>query len=267
MESITDNYRSYLTQELERRCRRNPIYSQRAFAKDLGLSSAGLSHVMNGRYGLSKASATKIARKLSLDPIQKEYFCTLVEAAHSRNKKQREAAAKKLLDFKASYKYLSLDSFKIIADWYHLAILELANTKSFDPAPGIIAKRLKISLSDVTTALERLERLGMIIWKDGKIQTTGYFHTNPEGVPSEAVRKFHSQMLSNAQESLQSTPVQEREFASLTLSFDPHDLPEAKKMIQEFQDQFENKFSHAKNKTEVYGLNVQFFGLSQKQSK
>jgi hypothetical protein len=68
----TGSYRDLLKRELESRCGRNPRYSLRAFAKDLGLSAPRLSHVLNGRFGLSRAAAEAIADKLGLVGVEAE---------------------------------------------------------------------------------------------------------------------------------------------------------------------------------------------------
>ncbi len=60
------DYRDILKNELERRMNANPRYSLRAFARDLLTPASRLSEVLNGRRGLSEASADRIVRRLKL---------------------------------------------------------------------------------------------------------------------------------------------------------------------------------------------------------
>ncbi|MGZ3710379.1 MAG: hypothetical protein ACXVBE_01430 [Bdellovibrionota bacterium] len=50
--TITQDYREKIRQAMESRAARNPRYSMRSFAKDLGISPSRLSEVLKGRYGL-----------------------------------------------------------------------------------------------------------------------------------------------------------------------------------------------------------------------
>ena len=72
------------------------------------------------------------------------------------------------------YDRIGLDAFQVISDWYHLAIVELANTPDFRGEPYGIARSLGISVVEARAALERLLRLGMLARSDsGCIRGTG----------------------------------------------------------------------------------------------
>ena len=60
------DYRKALAKELKERQLRNPGYSLRSFARDLGLSPAALSQVMSGKRHFSKGNAEKVISALSL---------------------------------------------------------------------------------------------------------------------------------------------------------------------------------------------------------
>ena len=111
-----DRYRSLLQAELEQRRERNPHYSLRAMARDLDLAPARLSDVLRGRYGLSRKAAQAIGKKLDWSPGEQAHFCDLVDAAHSRAKKDREKAKEKIAEFRREGRMVSLDEFQVIAD-------------------------------------------------------------------------------------------------------------------------------------------------------
>ena len=58
------DFREVLKQVLQKRAGNNPSYSQRAFARDLGISPSTLSEVLKGRYGLSEKKSREIALNL-----------------------------------------------------------------------------------------------------------------------------------------------------------------------------------------------------------
>ena len=61
------------------------------------------------------------------------------------------------------------DEFALISDWYHFAILGLAEIKSSKASPLWIAKRLGITHDEAKEAVDRLLRLRIIEVENGKI--------------------------------------------------------------------------------------------------
>jgi transcriptional regulator with XRE-family HTH domain len=116
-----------LKEELSRRIRSNPRYSLRAFAKALKMSPATLSLILAGKYNLSKKGLRQISEVLSLEPAQVEYL----EKKLKRKNKENESRE----SCEGNYKYITLDIFSVISDWYHYAILHLLETpnSSIDP--------------------------------------------------------------------------------------------------------------------------------------
>ena len=55
------------------------------------------------------------------------------------------------------YVQLTLDHFSVISEWYHFAILSLAETQDFKSYPAWIAGRLGISQKDAKAAVLTLK--------------------------------------------------------------------------------------------------------------
>lgn len=259
------NYREMLLQELEKRCRRNSQYSLRSFARDLSISPSRLSDVLKGRYGLSRAAAEKIAKKMQWEPIRRTYFCDLVASVHSRSRTQKKEARKRL---KRLYRdlhsqQLSLDAFQLISDWYHYAILELTLTEDFQSDTAWISQRLAVNEHLIESAIQRLIRLGLLEKKNNTLKATAHNTFTPSGIPNEAIRKNHRQILQKAQAALDSQTVDQRDFSSVVLAIRKKDLPEAQEAIKAFRRQFDTQFGQSIPKDEVYCLAIQFFSLSQ----
>ena len=116
--------RQTLTTEFEQRQRRNPRYSLRAFARDLGTDHATLSQLLRGRRVLSPRLVQQFGRKLHLSAADIADAC---EQHH--------------------------------AD----AILRLARLQSFRPNSRWIATRTGLPLDAVNSALDRLVRHGDLV--------------------------------------------------------------------------------------------------------
>ncbi len=260
---MTD-FRRVLYSELERRCSQNPRYSLRAFARDLELSAPRLSGVLNGKFGLSRAAATKIASLLGYSKTETKTFCDLVEAKHARSKTGRTLAQKRISQNEKHYKDIEQDTFKLVADWYHFAIMELSLLEGYQADPKWIAKQLKLSVHQTRSAVERLKRLGLL--SETSIKTGNYF-VSAGGAPSEAIKKHHAQILDKAKSALFCQSVEERDFSNMTFAIDECDLPVARKMIADFRESLDKVLTDRKNKNSVYTVAVQFFKLNEKEKK
>lgn len=257
-------YRETLRRALVERCQRNPLYSLRAFARDLDLDPARLSDVLNGKRGLSRASATPIARSLGLSPPETSIFLDQVEALHSRSATGRREAQKRLKARRpdAAGAQLTLDAFRTISDWYHFAILQLLKLPRSKDQPAWLASALGIKTIQAEEALERLERLELIEKKGGRYRCSKDSVFSPDGVPSEAIRKLHEQILQKALSALYTQPVQERDFLNTLLPIDTSDLKRLRDKARRFNQEVCDEFSSKGSVNRVYSLSVQLFNVT-----
>ncbi len=257
------DYRTLLRNEFETRAQHNPRYSLRAFARDLGLASSRLSEIFNNQEGLSRSSAAQVAKRLGYGKEETEVFCDLVESVHARSKAKRAIAGIRL---KNRYQYaefnqLQMDHFKVLSDWHHFAILELTTIAGFRSEVTWISKQLGVSPLLVSTAIERLERIGLLSKKSGKWVTQEPFTATPSGIPSESIKKFHKQILEKAITALHLQSVDERDFSAMVMAIPSEKIPWAKSKIKEFRRELSKNFESEKNKDQVYCLSIQLFNL------
>lgn len=271
MFNALENYHQILKTELESRTRSNPRYSLRAFARDLGLSAPRLSRVLRGEQGLSLPAAKKIAERLGFAPGERERFCQLVLAVDARSKKKRkEASDRILLNFRKDPEVLLLetDSFLVISEWFHYAIVELTTTRGFKNDPKWIARRLGIHAIEAEGAVARLLRVGLLQEKSGKLVRSQALYGLPsQTLPSEAVRKFNRQILEKAIQAITLQSLEQRSLGTVTVAVDTKSLPRLFEELASFRRRF-NKLaeelaqSTAMNAAEVYVLSLPFFRLS-----
>lgn len=262
------NYRGILREELESRCQQNPRYSLRAFARDLEIAPSRLSEILNGKQGLSREAADAIAKKLGYSAEYREYFCDLVGAVHARSKVEKEASKLRLMQYQnreEDYYIIPMDAFKIISEWYHLAIVELTKIEGFKNDTGWIARKLGIQPIQVELAIERLLRLNILRREDDRIIALEW---NTPEVPSEHIRKFHRQIMEKAMVAMTKQALEKRYFTSSVIPIAKSQLADAKDAIWKFQHGFCTTYGETADEGQpdrdaVYCLAIQFFGLTE----
>jgi uncharacterized protein (TIGR02147 family) len=264
-----NDYRDVLRSILEERGRKNPRYSLRAFARDLGITPSRLSDVLKGRYGLSREASHKIAERLGFNSNETEFFCNLAESEHARSQTQRQLAKIRLKKFTGDshYQMLQMDTFHLVADWYHMAILELTYLKGFKSNLTWIANALGISRPVAEQAVARLKRLGLLTEKNGVYRATEARSRTPDEVPSDAIKKFHQGILERAIAALYTQSVEDREFRATVVAIPRSKIAEAKIDIRKFQRALGAKLSgrgQPKNETkdDVFVFSTQLFSLT-----
>lgn len=244
----TEDFRLYLQTELIRRCQANPQYSLRSFAKALRVSSSALSAMINGKRTITERTKKEFGLILGLGLDEIQLFS-------------------KRMQKETNYNQLAIDSFALISDWYHYAILELLKVDSFESNPSWIAKRLGITKSEANFAIERLIRMDLIEVdaQNNWIDTSGGSTTNIEtGLTSAGSRKLQQQILQKAITALQNVDISKRDNTSMTIAINTKDMLAAKEIIKEFRrnltDFLERTGNEAPN--EVYHLGVAFYPVT-----
>lgn len=257
---MQQGYREQLQRELDRRKRANPHFSLRSFARTLDVSPSFLSHVINGHKNLSLVMALKIAQKLRYSPTEADSFVDLVKH------EMQQVVASQLPERATEGLTLQLEAFQVVSDWYHFAIKELTTTKGFKSDIKWIAKRLNIKTQEAKEAVDRLLLLGLLERDaEGTLVSTEAFINTPTNQPSRAIRNHHQQMIQKAQEALENQPVDKRDITSTTLTIRPDQIDLARREIQKFQRHL-TRVLHSPEASEVYQLNVQFFGLTESET-
>ena len=254
-------YRQIIETEFSRRAQRNPNYSLRAFARDLGLSPGRLSLILNRKSGLSPTGASKLSRNLGLSEPEQELFQCAVAADHGRSPQIRENARRTLeKNSPLELQEISEDLFALIADWFHLAMVELMQAENFKTDLKWMAQRLGITWAEAKDGWGRLLRLKVVEpTQDGAKNTNLSVWSK---APSRAIRHFHSQMLDKAKEALDGQAIEERDFSTIMLHFSPARMEELQQEIREFRRHIIKKYGKREEGAEIYSLQIQFFRLT-----
>ncbi|RZA06617.1 MAG: TIGR02147 family protein [Proteobacteria bacterium] len=248
----TKDFRSFLQQELIRRCDRNPNYSLRSFAKTLAISSSALSAILNGKRPLTEKTTLRLGAALGL--------------AGESIREFRQAARPGAGAESADVQQLTFDAFAVVSEWYHFAILELIRTKSFRPDPAYVARALGLTRSQVNAAVERLQRTGLLeiradgTWADRSSE--GRLTAIHGDLTSAAAKLLQKKILELGMEAINEVSPDLRSNTAITVAVSAKDLPEAKKRIQKFRRDLANFFEKTKEPEHVYHLAVALYPLT-----
>ncbi len=244
-----------LQQELARRCKKNARYSLRALANSLGLSHTVLSLALSGKRKLSKNACLKIADALTLSPEETK------KMMNSRKPQKLESLPL------VSPEILDVDTFAVISDWYHFAILSLLELPNSKLDSRWIAKSLGISSVEARLAIERLKRLKMISEKNGKWKQTTKSLKIDSTQSTAATRKFQKQILEKAIESMENDPIEKRDHTSITFTMDSKSVSYAKERIRQFRRELCAELESIGTPNSVFTISVQLFSMNQEKNK
>jgi uncharacterized protein (TIGR02147 family) len=262
------SYRIFLKQYAEEKRKVSPRFSYGAWAKNMNLGgTAVLTNIINGKRNPGPQLSEKFCSYFKFNRSEKEYFLDLIRLQKtSKDSRLSVFLMEKLANLHPNkdFKLLDIKTFKAISKWYSYAIREMVNLKDFREDPDWISKKLnfKVKPKQIKEAIRDLIELDLLkrdfsgCLKFG----TDRIHTTND-ISSEGLKRFHEEMIENAKESIRSIDVVDRNITGITFGINKKDLPDAKKMINEFQKQFAMIFEKIPSES-TYQFNMQFFPLT-----
>lgn len=250
----TKHYRQWLLEDYSRRRDRNSAYSLRAFARDLSVSKTALSDVLAGKRDFSKKAAAKVAEALAWSPKRRALMLSEI------NRVTIPAALTDSIE-RSEFLQLQEDQFKLISDWYHIALLNIARLKRQSAEPAWLARRLAITELEVRGALEVLTRLGLLEIKRGKLVRTGTPVKAGGDEPSTWIRKYHRQNLKLAEAALDNEPMSRRTLQALSFPMSSKSLAQAERRLVAFKHEMAELFESA-DADDVYTISIQLFPVT-----
>lgn len=260
---LYEDLRSFLNGELQARIAKNPKYSIRAFARDLGVSFSRLSEIISKSQGIALSTANKITSALKMSDMEKEYFEQLIISKHGRSSEMRSAALKKSELIKKSRRVISLreNYSDLLSRWYYLPLIELLTIKNGSNL-SLILQTLGISLQEVTAAIDILVRLGHIRkTEDGSWKKSKPFLKIESVTLSKCIRDFHAKFLEKAGTALRSQPIEKRKYLSTVLGIKKENIESARKELESFNQKFLEKFVSEDAAEVVYCFSMQLYQL------
>ena len=255
---------------LREKQQKNPRYSMRAAARDVGVTSGFLSQILQSKKRLTFQRAIQFTQLLKIDDRTSELLLRAVALESTKDPACRTFLENLLsgnnIDRAQEFAVLELDRFRTLSEWYHVAILDLTLIKGFNADPVWVAEELGITLEQVNSATARLQRLGLLEIRGKKWIKTSAMLAIPTTHSDRAMREFQEQMIEKAREALQSPKPEDfasRDISGISMAINPARMAEAKLKIQRFRREMLD-FMGTGECTELYRMNVQLFRLSKK---
>lgn len=234
--------------ELLLRTKKNPRYSMRSFSRYIGVDQSALVQIMNGKRPLTDKMCLRVAPKLSLSSFEtKELMGVTFEEGEDTS----------------HYASIKQETFDLISNWYHYAILELTYIKGFKFSEKSVARVLGITIFEARSAIGRLQKLGFLkVTRGGKwIDSLGDSYDQGNFASEEANKQLQEQILSKAITALYEVDYDKRVQSSMTAAISKEKIPYAKKKIVKFIRDL-TKELHGSNRDEVYHLSVSLYPVS-----
>ena len=246
--------RDLLRERLRQARRRNPRYSLRAFARQLGLDHSTLSQLLRGKRPFSPKATRRIGERLGLSENLTDYYLRNSRAGATSGGSEKGSRTEP---------QLSLDTFHVISDWHHYALLELTRLKNFRADSRWIAEALAIGVSEVNIALQRLLRLGLLEmdgrrWHD----RSGNASIAADEMTPLLRIKVQQQVHELALEAGRHLPAEHQEHQAATLAVSSRHLPRLRSLIAEFLRDAQSVLGEGRERDDVYLIECSAFPLT-----
>lgn len=247
----------YLIQNFEKRKLKNPRYSLRAYARDLGIDASTLAKILKNQRPFPLKYIGPVTAKLDLTIEEKQEFSQSILGSSNWLDLFRESKTEKMIHLLDAQ-----DDFEIIAEWEYYAVLSLMETRGFEWKTSFIARKLGLTNSRAKEVMTKLKARNFV-----SVDSKGSAHRLPqplgttEDIWSQALQVGHFQEMLLAQKALHHLDPEIREISSITFAGDPKSLIKAKKMIRDFQKKL-SQLMESGRKEQVYTLAVQLWPLT-----
>lgn len=242
-------FRLWLQKQFAERCKKNARYSLRAFARHLELDASSLSQILSGKRKLSKKVIQAICEKLSASPQELHRFGLMKGATEAD----------------LEYLQVNVDTFAVISEWYHYAIMELTYISGFKADPKWIARKLSLTVEEAKSAVERLKRLGLLLEENGSLIKSSKRLTNDGAInTSGAHKELQKQIIAKALVAVDECPQEEKDITSMTMAIDTKNIEKARSLIQKFRRDLCELLEDGEQ-VEVYNLGIQLYPITKEQ--
>lgn len=258
----------YMRESLAEIKKRNPAFSLRAWAKQLGMKSHGPLHaIINKQRKVPKNLVPTLITTLKLNTKEAKYFEAMVDFQRAKKLEEIEYYKNKLHELSPNTlrQIDDIDRYKAITDPSHIIISEMSQLKNFEHSPAWIKTHLRqsINLKDIEDILNRLESLEILEPKKNKtLKKKDNIYTKYD-IKNETVQRYHKEVSTYAINEISKQDVLDREFNALSFNIKKKDLTQIKEAIRTFVNDLVTEYEAEAHKgDETYQLNVQFFSLT-----
>ena len=259
-------YLQQIKQVFEEKRKKNAQYSTRALARDLSIDPGLLSSILRKKRIPSRKVAELLAQTMKFDQDKSWVFLRSIEEQRRFDKELKAGKIKKFEDIKPLQ--ITHEQFEKISQWYHTAITTMTQLDDFECTPQSISKRLGISVTQASQALDDLKSVG-VIYEDasGGLKAKDQITlVDRRDTTNHALKEHQKQILGLSQKAIDQIDYGKRFHTGYTLAIDPEKLPEARKIMEEFMLSL-GVFLESGRKKKVYQFSMSLFPLEGKEDE
>lgn len=263
-DSKTPDYRNLLWETYQIRFLKNDKYSLRAYARDLGLSSQMLSQILKGRKGLSLKTAQAVLGNLRLQDLDAQIFIASVLSTHSRQKDVKSKFFNQLKELKALKEFGTIpsDDTNLSLNWHTLPVFMLVKSETRTENCERISARLGLPQNQVEFIIQSLINQKVLEMKQNLVCKRKEFASIKFSESTKDVRRLHQEIISKANTSVDSVPVEKRDLSAGFLFLSKSQFAEAQQKIKKFrQSLIQEMSSKASSEEDIYCVSMQLFPI------
>jgi uncharacterized protein (TIGR02147 family) len=242
---VHHNYRDYIRELISYGKEVRGRFSIRTFAKEIGVTHALLSQILNSKRNLTDQAQEKISQYFELDDKEIAYFSLLRVVADAKNSNERYQAFSEIQKTR-QYRKLNpteFETYRYLTNWYYVAIREMVQYEDFSLDPKWIKDHLihKVSLEEVKLAVDFLKKHNYIIEdsKTGEISLPQLKIECKKGVFQLALAEYHRKMLAITAESIDTVPREQRRLFSYTFAVPKNNFKAISDILDRAQKEIE----------------------------
>jgi uncharacterized protein (TIGR02147 family) len=273
MESLTifnyTDYRTFLKDYVQKKKEVQPTFSLGTWSKRLGISStAVLVNILNGKRNPGGMISEKFVTYFRFTEKESQYFSDLISLTKVISEPRLSLALMEKmgrLHPDGTFKLLDDKTFSSISKWYYYALKEMVELPYFIEDAEWIKEHLEyeVSSKEIKKAIQDFLDLGLLKRDaSGRLKVTTKTLRSTTDVSSEALKRFHEQVLENGKASIRKHGLLERDFSSRTINIREENLPMLKEYIKEFRDKVSELFEESVQSSRVYQINIQLIPLT-----
>jgi uncharacterized protein (TIGR02147 family) len=254
-----------LEEELKRRKRVNARFSLRTFAKMIGADPSHLSKILQCDKPLTPNIAKRFIEKSELSETEKSLFWDSFIREREKSFGDKNIGLEDIIAQRTSPNEnspLSNETFYVISEPYHWAIVEMANNPVYGNDPEKIAQKIGYSVVEVTSAIQRLVRCGFLKKTEGGVEPvkSTWELSQGDAVSNTAQTLHQKRVMEKAAIALDRVPSDSQAQSAMTLVVDASKMIIAQQKIQNFMTQLSQELNSASG--EVYQLSLSLFPVA-----
>lgn len=267
------DFRQYLKDYYETHREAEKGFSFRRMSHQLGFTSPNfLKLVIDGKRNISKESLEKLIKGFNFNRKEADYFTVLVNFALAKNPIQKNYYFSLLVSLRAKKNIAPITKTHIeyLNNWYNPVVRELvAGLKDpLDYAKLSSMMFQAVSAVKIRKSVVLLKKLDLLrIDENGKYTQSSALLDTGDDMSSHAVRTYHKNILDIAKISLDTVPVENREFNSLTIRVSEFGFHSIKNKLQDIRKVLLDSVAQDKNTDRIYALCFQLFPIARIQAK